>query len=171
MLVYLCIYKNVLEACLSTQMWALVLGLWDLRPFFVSSPDVGLPLWRRTFPLPLPFHFAVCLKLLCSFFLQAACAYVCLIINGRVFGGDRGKEEWRCESNWDASLARRLSLVPLSVFKGVELFRPFFLLIHLTFIYWVILCAKHFLGTRDLALNKANFLLSWNLHSIRQLKN
>lgn len=108
---------------------------------------------------------------LCSLFLQTACAYVCLITNGGVLGGDRGKEEWRCESNWDASLARRLSLVPLRVFKGLELFRPFFLLIHLTFIYWVILCAKHFLGTGDLALNKANFLLSWNLHSIRQLKN
>lgn len=136
-----------------------------------------LPL-RRTSLLASGFPFAVCFTLCCCVlwsYIQHVCASSSVLMHWYLGVREEGIGG-HVKATGSAILGRRLSLTSLRVFKGVELSflsacRPFFLLIHLTVIYRVSLCAKHFLGTGDPAVNKANVLLSWNLHSRRQSKN
>lgn len=129
------------------------------------------------FSLPLAFHFAVRFTLCCV--LLSHIRHMSASSSGLMCGCLVVREEGKgghVKATGGASLGRWPSLTSLRVFEGIGLSfllacRPFFLLIHLTVIYWVISCAKYFLGTRDLAANKANFLLSWSLRSSRQLKN
>lgn len=131
--------------------------LWDHRPFFVSLPEVRMPVVEKDFSLCLWFSILQ--------FAHPCRQHMCmsaLVLMGECL---RVREEGKSghESNWGYQPGQEtFPSASECIWRSrvVVSFGPqAFLHICLTIIYRVILSAMHFLVIGDLAVNKANFLL------------